>query len=62
LVLKIFAPVWGFPGGASENEAIAAAAARTQRSEPPKEVNYNFWNALFFAGSRRILVGLVVAL
>jgi hypothetical protein len=27
LVLKIFAPAVGFPGGASEKDAIAAAAA-----------------------------------
>jgi hypothetical protein len=30
LVLKIFAPAVGFPGGASEKDAIAAAAASTE--------------------------------
>lgn len=30
LVLKIFSPALGLPGGASENDAISAAAARTR--------------------------------
>jgi hypothetical protein len=52
LVLKIFSPALGLPGGASENDAIAAAAS-TQRerdlegADGEEEANYNFWFALW---------------